>query len=803
MNVKCRTLGILLILGLASVSSWSLAAAKVKDSGLQYPSTKDFSFGYWLNGWRKSPEDTSPDILCFESGYYGFMLDVADLTKARFGLINDDIDYRQALKSGKQRLSALPSAELTIALKVNDRVYLAVSCAAGTSRKVRRLQDARMWESGRLVQHFDLLDLKFEDEEGNSPGCFGTLDLLAWPDSLTLTAEVAAPAAWNDAELSVSLKSGPLACREQKRVIGTWKQGERQHVTLTYDMRKGLRPDEQVVVRVATPDKQTFPVTFEKKKNCMVVRVRNLKRAWKRGYRDIRNYDEFDIAVENRGGKGRTVPFLLDFTRVANVTGLCPILCDEDGVPTGIPVQLSKNWHNLEIGAYLRAYALLPAPPGKSVYRLRIAYGFYGTLPSASHAQLSLVGYGGNGRWDQLAIGCWGETFCLNMDMSCREFAITDVRALMLRNGLDGEKWNWTDAAWGGDWLGVNDAEGHKLTFSGLKTAYMAHGPCMTEARYHGFYGSHREVGLRATVRTLRTDDYARTFHTIDYTFGDELAIAQGWLFKMGGGRLLTPRIAYGNGAGVIAQHEVPRRLKRGELFVDKVPLSGDGPWWIAFPGSTPLGRGDWGTGSRALIIRSYLGSFGGKAVEAPTISMPVHRVQADGRLDLNLLLVPPPGVGGFKPGDQLAMDLEWVTLPRTADDYYGPNEAFRKHLADNPRSWKTVYREAAGNDLKVKVTGGTVLKRYPIIVQAEADNMTVEIEGGVGFAPIRFEGLRSATEYTLQQRVGDKLISLDQSVHGNDFWQTDYDPRTSTYKMSFNLPLDGKEASTWVLERR
>lgn len=58
--------------------------------------------------------------------------------------------------------------------------------------------------------------------------------------------------------------------------------------------------------------------------------------------------------------------------------------------------------------------------------------------------QLSLIGYtgkGGNGRWDQLAIGCWGETICFDMDMRLVDITITDERMLMARNGLTGKKW--------------------------------------------------------------------------------------------------------------------------------------------------------------------------------------------------------------------------------------------------------------------------------------------------------------------------------------------------------------------------
>ena len=779
---------------------------------------KDFSFGYWLNGWRKSPRDTSADILCIESGYFGFKLDVDDLASARFGLVDDDLGYSQALEAGAQRLQFLPAAELAIELKVDGKIYRAVTCKAGTDTNVKRLSGVRLWESGRLVQHFDLLKLKFEDEAGNPLECDGALDLLAWPGSLTLNVELTPgsdhdqasgahgsasdPEVWTDAELSVRLTSDVGEWHREKRIAGAWKPGQRQHVTLTCNIPGATVPDERVSIQVSTPG-QTWPVTFAGGSNCMTAKVKGLQRNWKTGYTDIRDYDEFTIVLENPGKQSTTVPFLLDFTGPANITGLCPILCDEEGVPTGIPVQLSKNWHYRELGAYLRAYALLPASPGTTRYRLRIAYGFYGTLPSASHAQLSLVGWGSNGRWDQLAIGCWGETTCLDMDMSATDIAITDVRMLMTRNGPNGRKWSWTDAGWGGDWLGVHDAEGNKLAFTEMKTAYLAHGPCLTEVRYNGCYGPQSEVDVAATVRTLRTDDCARTFHTLDYEFRKELCAGSGWLFKMGRtGRLVTPQIAYGNGTGLIAEHSIPLHLKPTELFVDKVTLSGEGPWWVAFPGAIHTSGKDWGTGSRALVIRSYCALFDGKTYNSPTISMPVHKVQKDGRCDLDLLLVPPEVVTEFKPGDTVEMDLQWITLPRVAVDYYGPNEAFRTHLAANPRSWKTVYREARGNDLNVTVDGGVATHTYPIIIQASQSEIKVDIRGGVGAVPVRFDGLETPSGYVLYQDVDGQLVLLDQSVHGNDYWQTVYDAGSRSYQMSFNLPLDGVESSKWVLKQ-
>ncbi len=965
-------------------------------------SRKDYSFSCWLNGWRKQADDPAPDLLCVESGRFGFALDLAAPDKPRFALFNDDLDYLGGLEAGVSRLAALAPAELQVELEAAGKTWRMTGCRAGASKAPGRLSAVRLWESGRWVQHYDVLDPVFQDAGGARLACTGLLDLVAWPDSLTFNVDLApspvyengpgegvvgsglcvidkpldiphdaatdpeiftvecwvkipesladgshgwllcknsnewqdgnfgfelrsdsviatlntgggrenqhalngrqklAPDAWNHLALSYDGKTmrfilngnpqgaevidkkrvpgkgllrigkradtagkavpalydqvriwsralppeeikghaarpGEIPVRQglafeenfepkgggryeppvwtgtrlrarfkaagrswesEMRVPGAWRCGDRRRLTLNCDLDGKDAGRQDVSVQVRTPDGQSFPVTIDPARTCHVAEVRGVKRAWKTGYTDIRNYDELLIAVENKADADRVVSLLVDLTGTANVTGLCPVLCDEKGVPTGLPVQLSKNWHYGRTGDYLRAFLRIPARPGASVYRLRVVYGFYGTLPSASHAQLSLIGYGGNGRWDQLAIGCWGETFCLDMDMSLTEQAITDVRCLMVRKGANGTPWSWTDGGWGGDWLCVNDGKGRKLCFSGMKTAYLAHGPCLTDVRYHGHYGPGREVDIQAAVQTLRTDDYARTFHRLRYTFRQALPVAKTWLFKMGRtGGLVTPKIAYGDVGGLTAEKEVPETIKPNELFLDTIALPGSGPWWIAFPGAR-LRDGRMPDGSRALIIRGFKATFGGRTFTGPRISMPAMAAR-----NLDLLIVPPKEVAEYKPGDTVDLDLEWITLPRAAEDYYGPNEAFRRHLADHPSSWKTVYREARGNDLNIKVDGGAMLNAYPVVIRTDKPEVRVAIRGGVGFVPIRFEGLPSTKGRALYRIVDGKDVKLDQSVHGNDFWQTDYDAGTRSFKMSFNLPLDGLEGSTWGLK--
>jgi hypothetical protein len=101
-----------------------------------------------------------------------------------------------------------------------------------------------------------------------------------------------------------------------------------------------------------------------------------------------------------------------------------------------------------------------------------------------------------------------------------------------------------------------------------------------------------------------------------------------------------------------------------------------------------------------------------------------------------------------------------------------------------------------------VTVDGGVVTHNYPIIIQALQPDIKIDIWGGVGAVPIRFDGLETASGCVLYQNVNGQLVPLDQSVHGNDFWQTVYDTGSNSYQMSFNLPLDGVVSSKWVLKQ-
>ena len=756
----------------------------------------DYTFSCWPNGWRKNVNDHSADIFGIETSRYGFTLDLADFRKARFGTLVNPVGYEQALAHKAEKLKELPIAELLIELEIDGISYRAQTCKAGKEEGVKHLQDVRMWESGRYVQHYDFLELDLRNASGEQLGCDAALDVVAWPASLTFNLSISPVHPFKNTILRLGLKSEAGTWSREEKIEGLWKQDEKKSVSMTCRVPV-TNPVPSANISVSTENGQRFPVHFNKTKHCYVASVNRLKRNWPTGYTDIRNYDEFKITVEG-SNTNDLIPFLLDMRPPANVTGLCPILCHEDGRPTGIPIQLSKNWHYKPMGSYLMAYAMLPAEKPVT-YLLRVVYGFYGTLPSASHSQLSLIGYGGHGRWDQLAIGCWGETICFDMDMSLVDVAITDIRMLMTRSGVDGKKWSWTDAGWGGDWLNIRDDSQEKYFQNSLKTAYLSQGPCLTDVKYEGYYGKNQEVDFEARIQTLRTDDYSRTFQSLSYRFTRDVSAQRIWLFKLGRtSHYTTPQIAYGNSDGCIESLDVPGTLKKKQLFLDKIKLTGSAPWWVALPGAVHASDRNWGTGYRALIIRDFQAHINGKTFTHPTISAPVFSA---GPTNLDIELLPPAGITDFSRGDWIALDLELITLPRVADDYYGPNQTFRMHLMENPTSWKTVYREAIGNDLAVKVTGGRTVQNYPLVIQVEKPEVTVSIEGGIGAVPMRFKGLKSSIGMRLYQIVNGKPIPFDQAVHGNDFWQTDCNHAQNTWSITYNIKLAPEKPTTFLFK--
>lgn len=653
-------------------------------------------------------------------------------------------------------------------------------------------------------------------DDGNSSTlkCDASLYIVAWAQefAITLSLKSTEDQNWQGDEISINLRLGDWTTTQT--FSNNWDSNESQEVTMTCNSRYTslTSADLQKLISLNVTDKskqtEQFNTSHDRHFSCFVVDINNPTRNFPVGYTDIRDADIFSVQINNISDDDVYIPVMFFVRQPANPTGLVPMIWvpDEDTdeyVPSGIPVQTSKNWHCKEMGNYLRAYALIPSKPGSSVIEFRVYYGFYGPLCSASHANLSLVGYGNHdtvGRWEQLAVGCFGETYCLDMEMCLTTQTITDVRALMV---YDKRKWGWTNAGWGGDWLCANDDKGRKLLLGGVKTGYLSQGPCLTEVKYTGYYGSNAQVNFDATVHTARTNDYARTIQKIRYDFNSTVSFKDepnshgSCFFRVGGGASwegwYCKKVALGNGYGLIEDIEVSTTLRAGEFFVSRRKMTGPAPWWIAFPESNfNSDQKGMGIAWKCLIIRSFKSEINGVIRLVPKVTLYARQSHGDGTYYVDAMLTTNGDIFELNQEDSVTIDTEWITLPYSADSYYGDNEAFKQHLQANPASWKTAHREAIGNNLSVNVEGGSVSSTYPLVVNATSTVIKLGISGGVGAVPTRFEGL-SSKKYRL---TNDLEPESDLR-----WYETNFNPESQTYSMTYSLILNGRQKSLWTLQ--
>ena len=194
-----------------------------------------------------------------------------------------------------------------------------------------------------------------------------------------------------------------------------------------------------------------------------------------------------------------------------------------------------------------------------------------------------------------------------------------------------------------------------------------------------------------------------------------------------------------GNADGLIETIKTPDRWTAGVETIRG--LDDNAPHWFALTGARSTAKPAMPNGYRAVVVRDYAAHIAGRTYTRPTLRVGYRRGDPIG---VDVALVPPPGVERFSAGDQVNFSIELITLPRAASDYYGPNELFRQHLTSFPSSWKTTHRHAVQNALAVDVSGGELIRTYPIRVRTTSATTRMRIDGGVGAIPIEIEGIRS-----------------------------------------------------------
>jgi hypothetical protein len=724
-------------------------------------------------------------------------------------------------------LRALPHApsEAAALLQANDAIFgkpdAALECVVRADGKSYRAiapkrvdyRDCHLVESGRFFQRRCLENLSWQP---GAPKVEGGLEIAAWPDRLMLLLRARAEARIRDGALALTLRldeaSGlvvrpcpPAVARDGAKGAHTfelpvvnWPAGkERELAIVIRPAAKG--PGEgrpvKVTARQVAPRHAELPVTHDAALGWHYVALRNDVTDSTPAGRN-RRIERVALTIANGEARPRPVRLCFGKTGTFGIVGVSAMLRDADGHPTGLPVQISKNWHKGRApgryqGPWYRAMTMLTVP-AKATLELEYTSvnALWGGVPAASHAQLCLTGWGSNQLWHEAAIGSWGESLCFEPDQGQRGGAVLDTRPLMVWNmgNRPKGKWGWTHNVGGADFLVYYDEPGRKQWHSRMKARIARSGPVLTEATYAGRTHDGK-IDLRYTMCLYRTDDVTRGVYRFRYDVRRAAAFDRLVLFQCGGDDYSYTgerKFARGNEGGLVEQWQT---AWGGNVYRTRpVEVAGRVPWFSMHEAvRRKEDHGAWA--NRGFVIRRWRAKLGGRPAR-PWAAERGARVR--GR-DTSLIdILPPPAVKRLRPGDYVEGLIEHVVVPQFAGDYYGPNANLAAALKAGANTWRMIHREAIGNDLKVDVARGKLVRVRPTMVRADGDRAELAVTGGLGYVPITVSGLSGYRNAVLEMQDGDApWQAVDQSDHGRDFWQTDYDAATRTWQITWSIPLD------------
>jgi len=431
-------------------------------------------------------------------------------------------------------------------------------------------------------------------------------------------------------------------------------------------------------------------------------------------------------------------------TAGAEITGLSTQLWQTSSLqPTGIPMQISKNWHTGNADAYWAGFdgywwtanSLLRLPPNSMIdLSLALNYEQYGGLPAFSHAQLSIVGYSDKWLWEQSALGSGGENLCMDpLGTHTRAF-LTDIRPKL----FDGK---WKENVGGGDFVQLFGADGKLQYMKEMDPQLHASGPCLSKAEYTSVTldGS---VRSRVAISGGRTDDLVRVFIDLQLTVEQDITFSRLVFFQLtsetysyradhervvwGGAGVPTTSLvqACSASSGLNLRSSAKLYAADGAGIPFREPMGGSAPWWVAFENNTDSVTGDMVVGDKGVVIRSYSARLGGVDRPSPSFSVLCDKIE----------LGTPAGLLTLSAGDSVNMSLELLVLPRSGEEYDralrntwnarggGAQRLTLRDQLHGMSSSEQVRAQALGGELTVTATrNARVDGHYPVRVFATA----------------------------------------------------------------------------------
>ena len=399
-----------LIVRLLAVLMTALVPAFAVEPVALMPQVADRTQMWWAEGFP-SHTPTAPWLRVIQTGRFALALNTATLRVEHFGAVASlDDDFHK-----------LPPAELALSMSVDGKAYRCTACG-----KWSRFTGPRLIESGRFFQRGDVTDLEFKADDGTRLNVEARFETAAWAERLGLifAARPKPGEPWKSAvmELKFTTAKGTLQQRWELPNGQSWAAGEWREVALALDPVAFKAADSASAVSVAATEMATSkerPVTYDAALGWHRINLDGIMPIPPPGGANPSNdaIERVKLKLSNPSDEEQTARLMFEKTARgirqgmgSSITGVSAILRDSEGHPTGIPVQLSKNWHNEpEGGVYASQWfhgisrVRLPAKAHIEL-ELTLAYGHWGGVPAASHSQLSLIGWGSNQLWDQSAL---------------------------------------------------------------------------------------------------------------------------------------------------------------------------------------------------------------------------------------------------------------------------------------------------------------------------------------------------------------------------------------------------------------
>ncbi|WPJ96202.1 hypothetical protein SH580_00615 [Coraliomargarita algicola] len=738
------------------------------------------SFDLYLEGFREEAAS-----LAFRSQQWGMLLDPRRLTIEQLTLtqvgdpIADTLDY----SSLAQRWS---SSELALNVEVDGQIYRAVGGPLPDPADNYNYSPIHIVESGPWFQHVAIYDLDLINADGAKLPAKTWLEIRAWGDRCTFEWFVE-PESQQALDLSIRLKADALTVDQSAKV-----KSNRVFLALSFadESAQPINDPDPVHITVAAQNDYTLSepsVAYSELTDAWELTIpkqnweNDTGAAFNEAYLD--RMSRFDLKLENPTSEplDLSLRFIHDYHPIA---GYVPMLLDADGQQTGIPIQNSKNWHSLPKqpfpyeGTWINQTARLTLAPHTEVdLQYVVVHAQWQGVPASSAAQLSLVGWGYNGFWTQMALGSWGETLCLQPGRTMRRAFITDVRPFeMLSN--QGKKYDWTTNVGGGDIAKIVDADGKYITWEGTVREFEMIGPNLSHVRVKERSRDER-MQLQIDTYLPRSNSINRSYFKVQLDVLEDLAFNELALFQLGSdyyNEVESRKIAWGNALGM-SEVASPKAAEWGRVM-EAVPLTGEQPWVSLIDMEPETNRR--GRGTRGMVVRDFTANLSGKTISKPWLVAERTMTFLNAELSLD------PKVKTLKAGDRIEFTVELDVFPLTADSYYGANADLKQRLETHADSWELSAFEAQNQQLQLDGEAQVFPATYPVKATAATQQFTVESRSSMDIVCIT--GLSQPGTWQLTELIDGEPVELGARFTVEKDPQVNYDVATQSWTAVLSL---------------